>query len=51
VAPELLAALENADKLITQLLPGVRHVALQNYAFLNDTLLTNSSVIAKAKGE
>lgn len=49
-APELLAALQNADKLITQLLPGVKHIALQDYGFLNDTMLANRAAIAKATG-
>jgi hypothetical protein len=48
---ELLGALENADKLITQLMPGVKHIALQDYGFLNDTLLANTAAIRKAKGE
>jgi hypothetical protein len=51
-APDLLQALRNADKLITQLLPGVKHIVLQDYAFLNDTLLANERAISKAlKGE
>jgi hypothetical protein len=49
-APELLEALRNADKLITQLLPGVKHIALQDYGFLNETLLANTAAIRKATG-
>ena len=49
-APDLLEALRNADKLITQLMPGVRHIALQDYGFLNDTLMANTAAIAKATG-
>jgi len=50
-APELLRALENADKLITFLLPGIKYIVLQDYGFLNNTLLDNRTAIAKAKGE
>lgn len=49
-APDLLEALRNADKLITQLMPGVRHIVLQDYGFLNDTLMANTAAIAKATG-
>ena len=47
---ELLECLRNADKLITQLMPGVRHIALQDYGFLNDTLMANAAAIAKVEG-
>jgi hypothetical protein len=47
-APDLLEALKNADKLITQLMPGLKHIALQDYAFLNNTLMANTAAIAKA---
>jgi hypothetical protein len=49
--PELLEALKNADKLISQLMPGIKHIALQDYAFLNNTLMANTAAIAKATGE
>ena len=47
---ELLKALKNADKLISQLMPGIKHIALQDYAFLNNTLMANTAAIAKATG-
>jgi hypothetical protein len=50
-APELLKALQNADKLICQLMPGLKHIALQDYGFLNETLMANTAAIAKATGE
>ena len=50
-APDLLEALRNADKLITQLMPGIRHIVLQDYGFLNDTLIANTAAIAKATGD
>jgi len=50
-APDLLEALKNADKLITQLMPGLKHIALQDYAFLNNTLMANTAAIAKATGD
>lgn len=50
-APDLLEALENANELITQLLPGVRYIALQDYGFLNQVCLNNVAAIKKAKGE
>lgn len=49
VVPELLAALINADKLITQLMPGIKHIVLQDYGFLNETLLANTRAIARAR--
>lgn len=50
-ATTLLKALEDADELITQLMPGVKHIVLQDYGFLNQTMLNNKAAIAKAKGE
>ena len=50
-APQLLQALENADKLITQLMPGIKAIVLQDYGFLNETLLQITATIQKAKGE
>jgi hypothetical protein len=49
-APDLLEALKNADKLISQLMPGIKHIALQDYAFLNNTLMANTDAISKATG-
>jgi hypothetical protein len=48
---ELLQALKDADALISQLMPGVKHIALQDYGFLNTTLINNTKAIAKATGE
>ena len=48
---ELLQALKDSDALITQLMPGVKHIALQDYGFLNTTLINNRKSIAKATGE
>ncbi len=48
---ELLQALKDSDALITQLMPGVKHIALQDYGFLNATLINNTKAIAKATGE
>lgn len=50
-APELLEALVNANKLLTQLMPGVKHIALQDYGFLNSTLMQVTAAIAKAEGK
>lgn len=49
VMEQALEALENSDKLIDQLLPGVKHLALQDYAFLNTTLIRNKEAIASLK--
>ena len=46
---QLLKALKDSDKLIEQLMPGVKHIALQDYAFLNDTLLANTAAIKAAE--
>lgn len=51
VNQELLQALKDSDALISQLLPGVKHIALQDYGFLNTTLINNRTAIAKATGE
>lgn len=51
VSADLLDALVDADKLLTQLMPGVAHIALQDYAFLNDTLMKVTATITKAKTE
>jgi hypothetical protein len=50
-APDMLEALKNADKLITQLMPGIKHIAIQDYGFLNNSLLAITAAIAKATGE
>lgn len=45
VNQQLLKALKDSDKLIEQLMPGIKHICLQDYAFLNDTLLSNTKAI------
>jgi hypothetical protein len=45
VNQQLLKALKDSDKLIEQLMPGVRHIVLQDYAFLNNTLMANTAAI------
>lgn len=47
-APEMLSALINANKLLTLLLPGIKHLALQDYGFINDTLMQVTAAINKA---
>ncbi len=49
-APELLEALKDAMSLIEALMPGVRHIPLQDYAALNNTPLKARAAIAKAGG-
>ena len=49
-APELLEALRDALNLIDDLMPGVRHIPLQDYAALNNTPIKARAVIAKATG-
>ena len=47
LAPELLDALKDAMKLIDALFPGVRHLAIQDYAMLNDVPLKIRDVLNK----
>lgn len=49
VMEQALEALENSDKLIDQLMPGVKHLVLQDFAFLNTTLIRNKEAIASLK--
>ena len=42
---QLLKAVKDSDKLIDQLMPGIKHIVLQDYAFLNDTLMANTAAI------
>lgn len=49
-APDLLSAAKAALKLIDAMMPGVRHIALQDYAALNETPLALRAAIAKAEG-
>lgn len=46
----LLAALEDCLILIEALMPGVRHIALQDYAALNNTPMKARAAIASVKG-
>lgn len=50
-APELLAALEGALLVVDALMPGVKHIPIQDYALLNDVPLAARKIIAAAKGE
>lgn len=45
----LFKALVDADSVITQLMPGVKHIALQDYGFLNDTLMNTTAAINYVK--
>ena len=51
LAPELLDALKDAMKLIDVLFPGVRHLAIQDYAMLNDVPLKIREVLSKVPKE
>ena len=51
LAPELLDALKDAMKLIDALFPGVRHLAIQDYAMLNDVPLKIREVLNKTSEE
>jgi hypothetical protein len=44
---EMALALTNCLSLIDDLMPGVRHIALQDYAKLNDVPLTAQAALAK----
>lgn len=50
-APDLLTAAQAAYKLIDALMPGVRHIALQDYRALNETPIALAKAIAKAEGK
>lgn len=47
--PDLLEAAKAALKLIDAMMPGVRHIALQDYMALNETPLALKRAIAKAE--
>ena len=49
--PELLDALKDAMKLIDVLFPGVKHLAIQDYAMLNDVPLKIRDVLSRAPKE
>ena len=51
LAPELLDALKDAMKLIDVLFPGVKHIAIQDYAMLNDVPLKIRDVLSRAPKE
>ena len=51
LAPELLDALKDAMKLIDVLFPGVKHLAIQDYAMLNNVPLKIREVLSKAPKE
>ncbi len=50
-APELLEALETLNKAYDQLMPGIKHISVPDYALLNDAPIKANAAIAKAKGE
>ena len=47
---ELLLALQNANKLLTILMPGVAGLVIQDFAFVNNTLLQTTAAIHRAGG-
>ena len=50
-APEMLSALVNASEVLTllwHLMPGIKHLAPQDYGFINDTLMQVTAAINKA---
>lgn len=49
-APALLAALEDALRVIEALMPGVKYISVQDYALLNDAPLAARKALAEAKG-
>lgn len=51
LAPELLDALKDAMKIIDGLFPGVNHLAIQDYAMLNDVSLKIRDVLSRAPKE
>lgn len=48
-APRLLAALKNANELITQLMPGAKYLAIQDYGFLNTTCIDSVDAVRQAE--
>ncbi len=51
LAPELLDALKDAMKLIDVLFPGVKHLAIQDYAMLNNVPLKIRDLLNKVLKE
>jgi hypothetical protein len=45
---ELIEALEDCIKLIEALMPGVKHIALQDYRLLNETPMKVNKILAKS---
>ncbi len=50
-APDMLEALKLAGKLIDDLMPGIRHLALQDYRSVNETPLAMAAAIRKTEGK
>ena len=50
-APALLEALEKMLEVYEALMPGLRHIAVQDYALLNDAPMAARQAIAAARGE
>lgn len=46
---EILTVLENLTKLVTDLMPGVAHIALPDYALLNDAPIAAQKMIRKLR--
>jgi hypothetical protein len=46
---EMLALLFRSQELITAMMPGVRHIALQNYRELNDVQVDLAQIIRQIK--
>jgi hypothetical protein len=49
-APELLEACKKQAALIEALMPGLKHIAVQDYALVNDAPMAAEAAIAKAEG-
>jgi hypothetical protein len=49
-APDMLAALKAMQKAFQQVIPGIAHIACQDYAIVNDAPILATKAIAKAEG-
>lgn len=50
-APDLLEATEMLLRLVKDMLPSVRYIALPDYKLLNDAMIKGEQAIALAKSE
>jgi len=48
---DLLAALEGMLRVQDALMPGLRHIAVQDYALINDAPIAARAAIANARGQ